>query len=54
MSPRWGKFAEQEQAETGDDRETVMRRIVCDYVSGMTDRFAQEQYLRLFEPFEKM
>ena len=26
-------------------------RTVCDYLAGMTDRFAQEEYLRLFHPF---
>lgn len=26
-------------------------RIVCDYVAGMTDRFARQQYLRHFVPF---
>jgi dGTPase len=26
-------------------------RTVCDYLAGMTDRFAQEEYLRLFQPF---
>jgi dGTPase len=26
-------------------------QTVCDYLAGMTDRFAQEEYLRLFQPF---
>jgi len=26
-------------------------RTVCDYIAGMTDRYAQEEYLRLFQPF---
>jgi dGTPase len=26
-------------------------RTVCDYLAGMTDRYAQEEYLRLFQPF---
>ena len=25
-------------------------RVVCDYLAGMTDRFAQDEYLRLFQP----
>ena len=29
-------------------------RVVCDYVAGMTDRFAQEEYKRLFYPFERV
>jgi dGTPase len=27
-----------------------MERSVCDYLAGMTDRFAQEEYMRLFHP----
>ncbi|MBI4970917.1 MAG: deoxyguanosinetriphosphate triphosphohydrolase [Candidatus Omnitrophica bacterium] len=29
-------------------------RAICDYISGMTDRFALEEYKRLFEPFERV
>lgn len=29
-------------------------RVVCDYVAGMTDRFCQDEYKRLFEPFERV
>lgn len=29
-------------------------RVVCDYIAGMTDRFAQDEYRRLFLPFTKM
>ena len=31
------------------DGETV-HRVVCDYISGMTDRYALEQYKKLFDP----
>ncbi len=27
-----------------------MERIVCDYIAGMTDRFALDEYARLFDP----
>jgi dGTPase len=27
------------------------QRTVCDYLAGMTDRFAQDEYLRLFQPY---
>lgn len=30
------------------------RRVICDYIAGMTDRYAQEEYKKLFEPFEKV
>lgn len=26
-------------------------RVVCDYLAGMTDRYAQNEYLRLFQPY---
>lgn len=29
-------------------------RVICDYIAGMTDRYAQEEYTRLFLPYEKM
>jgi dGTPase len=27
------------------------QRVVCDYLAGMTDRYAQDEYLRLFQPY---
>jgi dGTPase len=32
---------------------TGVERVVCDYIAGMTDRYAQQEYRRLFYPFEK-
>ncbi len=29
-------------------------RIICDYIAGMTDRFALEEYKKLFDPFERV
>jgi dGTPase len=29
-------------------------RVVCDYIAGMTDRYALEEYKKLFEPFERV
>lgn len=29
-------------------------RAICDYIAGMTDRFAQDEYQRLFEPYERV
>jgi dGTPase len=28
-------------------------RVICDYIAGMTDRYCQDEYLRLFMPFER-
>ncbi len=29
-------------------------RVICDYIAGMTDRFALEEYKKLFDPSEKV
>ncbi len=34
--------------------EQGVHRVVCDYIAGMTDRFCQDEYKRLFEPFERV
>ena len=31
-----------------------MPRVIADYIAGMTDRFAFEEYAKLFDPFEKV
>jgi dGTPase len=30
------------------------KRVACDYIAGMTDRFAMEEYRKLFDPLEKV
>jgi dGTPase len=30
------------------------RQVVCDYIAGMTDRYAMLEYRKLFDPFEKV
>jgi dGTPase len=32
-------------------RREDLHQTVCDYLAGMTDRYAQDEYLRLFQPF---
>jgi dGTPase len=32
-------------------RDGQLRRTVCDYVAGMTDRYAQQEYQSLFQPY---
>jgi dGTPase len=29
-------------------------RVICDYLAGMTDRFALDEYKRLFDPYERV
>ncbi len=43
LPPEWRRWAD----------ECGLERAVCDYVAGMTDRFAQQEFERLFHPFEK-
>ena len=31
-----------------------LERVIADYIAGMTDRFAQDEYQRLYEPFERV
>ncbi|PIQ89968.1 MAG: deoxyguanosinetriphosphate triphosphohydrolase [Candidatus Omnitrophica bacterium CG11_big_fil_rev_8_21_14_0_20_42_13] len=31
-----------------------LRRILCDYIAGMTDRYALNEYKKLFDPYEKV
>ncbi len=35
-------------------REDGLYRVLCDYLAGMTDRFALDEYKRLFEPYERV
>ena len=30
-----------------------VERVICDYLASMTDRYAQDEYKRLYEPFER-
>ncbi|MBI5598373.1 MAG: deoxyguanosinetriphosphate triphosphohydrolase [Deltaproteobacteria bacterium] len=30
------------------------KRLICDYIAGMTDRFALDEYKKLFDPYEKV
>ncbi len=35
-------------------RQDGERRAVCDYIAGMTDRYALDEYKKLFDPYEKV
>jgi dGTPase len=34
--------------------EAGRERVICDYIAGMTDRFALDEFKRLFEPYERV
>jgi dGTPase len=42
------QLPERYQARIGP---TPPTRVVCDYLAGMTDRYAQDEYLRLYQPY---
>jgi len=35
-------------------QEESIPRVICDYIAGMTDRFALDEYKKLFDPYEKV
>ena len=37
-----------------EDSGDGMHRVVCDYLAGMTDRYAIQEYKRLFDPEERV
>ena len=46
-----------EQLPPGSQRRLKVEgthRVVCDYIAGMTDRYAQDEYRKFFEPYEKV
>ena len=41
-------------AACGQHRQECAERIICDYIAGMTDRFVQLEYQKLFDPTERV
>lgn len=37
-----------------DLREIPLERAICDYIAGMTDRYALDEHKRLFDPYERV
>ena len=35
-------------------KEMGKHRAICDYIAGMTDRYALDQYKKFFEPYERV
>ena len=29
-------------------------RVICDYIAGMTDRYALDEYKKFFQPYERV
>lgn len=47
--PRQLPYAEQAKLE-----KRSLHRVVCDYIAGMTDRYALQEYAKLFDPMERV
>lgn len=46
-----------EQLPPRDQKKTkkyTLHRVICDYIAGMTDRYALDEYKKLFEPYERV
>ncbi|MFC1514345.1 deoxyguanosinetriphosphate triphosphohydrolase [Candidatus Omnitrophota bacterium] len=43
-----------EDFRTRKSRNNPLKRVVADYIAGMTDRFALSEYRKLFDPYEKV
>lgn len=41
-------------AEQGKINVYGKKQVVCDYIAGMTDRYALDEYKKLFDPYEKV
>jgi dGTPase len=31
-----------------------LKRVICDYIASMTDRYILDEYKKLFDPYEKV
>jgi len=50
-----GLLPPQYQAMLADDRgDAAVARVVADYISGMTDRYAIGEYRKMFDPYERV
>lgn len=43
-------FNKYEKAKTEADK----KKVICDFISGMTDKYAMDIYLQIFEPYERV
>jgi dGTPase len=46
-----GQLPREEQAKLAD---RSLHRVICDYIAGMTDRYALQEYAKMFDPFERV
>jgi len=53
LCSQWTVPANGQDEQQGLERKAT-RRVVCDYIAGMTDRFALDEYLKLYMPYERV
>jgi dGTPase len=46
-----GQLPREEQAKLA---ERSLHRVICDYIAGMTDRYALQEYAKMFDPLEQV
>ncbi|HOT90364.1 MAG TPA: deoxyguanosinetriphosphate triphosphohydrolase [Anaerolineae bacterium] len=46
-----GQLPREEQAKL---QERSLHRVICDYIAGMTDRYALQEYAKMFDPQERV
>jgi dGTPase len=58
LTELFNTYLENPEQLPGSTREKLKNqdktRVVCDYIAGMTDRFAQQEFKKLFDPYEKV
>jgi dGTPase len=42
-----------ETQQRAEEHEEGLHRVVCDYIAGMTDRYAIQEHKRLYDPEER-
>lgn len=51
-------YNEKPEQLSPSDQEKIKKcgihRVICDYIAGMTDRYALDEYKKLFEPYERV
>jgi dGTPase len=46
-----GQLPREEQVKL---EERSLHRVICDYIAGMTDRYALQEYAKMFDPQERV
>jgi len=58
MSALFERYLDNEHLLPKEHREKIATlgqyRVICDYIAGMTDRYAMDEHRRLFEPYERV